>query len=629
MNLTSRYVAAVAVGGALACGTCAVCDGAITPHGSGAAATPVGFSSLGTVLPPAADAVPIPDGFTEQAPDTHTTMPPLTPAQIARGYVTYTGSPMDFVYPSTAPRAGQIGTTIDLSSARNEYEPATFSIRALQNMSGVNVVLNGDLVGPGGATIDASHVDIRSARTMPRRVWAQPRYVLMPSALERRPDLSIGADTSQQFWVTVKAPKGARPGTYHGTLDLQVSGLSNTTLDVNLEVLPFDLDPTPTAHGMYYTLVDLENGSATQALPAARIRQDVGNMAAHGMNTLFVSIPPPFDLVSVQHDGQPRWQFDLTPLMPLIDAYEEHGFGAPVFNTTISELLETPIGYASAVEALVNSFTANGSLAPILSTGDEGDANGSLGTVRSWLEQINSTVPDERTFTTIVFPENADVYEDQDLDIRALSSYIDQRAIASTAAAGRELWMYSGAAGYGVDPIGDRLYRGIWSRVFDLDGALQWTYFRPALDPTQPYQDLFSESHRNNMTLWVLPGLDGPIPSLGWEAMREGVEDERYFLTLQRLIDEAMASGDPDMEALALSASRFLAETLAVIDTGPRPDDSVFTIRREAAKLDAAFFEAFRRQAAEHIVALIPEPSGLALLVPCGAAIWSRRQRRA
>lgn len=563
-----------------------------------------GLATMGTILPPAAGNVPIPSGFTEQAPDTHTTMPPLKSSHIVRGYTQFVGRPTELVYPSTAPMADQIHRKLDFSSTPGEYEPATFSIRSLKKLRGINAVMTGDLVGPGGATIGADHVDIRSARYMPRRVFGQPHYIRTPTALEQRSNLSVGANTTQQFWVTIKTPKKAAPGLYEGTLEVQFAEAGNLNMKVRLQVQPFTLDPTPTAHGMYYTPVDLENGNAAQPLSDARLWQDVANMAAHGMNTLFISIPPPMNLVNVQG----KMRFDLDPILPLIDAYEEHGFGAVVYNTSEDNLISSPIGFGAAAKALADSFAANGSLAPIFSAGDEGDASGLSGGVQSWINQLNSTVPDERTFTTIVFPENQDTYEN--LDIRAFSSYIDQTVLGFTRPT--ELWQYSGTASYGADPIGDRLYRGLWTRLFDLDGALQWTYFRPNLDPTQPYQDLFPNSVRNNMTMWSLPGLDGPIPTPGWEAMREGINDERYFLTLQRLIGEALAIADQEVLGLGIEAQQFLNATLAEIDVSPRADDSEFPIRREAAELAPSFFDDFRTKATNYIVALglvVPEPS--------------------
>ncbi|MAE64013.1 MAG: hypothetical protein CMJ18_07035 [Phycisphaeraceae bacterium] len=585
------------------------------------------FGSIGTVLRPSANSVPIPPSFTEQLPSTNTVMPPLTPNQASQGYVTFSVNPLNKVYPSTAPRAEQIGTTLDLSSAQGEFEPVTFSIRALQELN-VTASLRGELVGPGGATIGVDHVDIRTPRYMPRRVWSVSRYVREPSALERRSNLFIGADRTRQFWVTVKTPEGATPGTYTGTIDLQVNGAPDSSLDLNLEVLPFSLDPTPTAHGMYYTSTDVENGT-NQPLDHGRMSQDVANMADHGMNTLFLSIPPPIETEFVQVGIDFVRAFDLDPIAPIADAHATHGFGPIVFNTTVDEVLDAPIGFAKAAEAVVNGFTVRGAPPPILSAGDESDAAGAsaVSTVSAWVNQMNSTVPEARTFTTIVFPENADVFGSLDLDIRAFSSYIDAPVLGPTRPT--ELWEYSGAAGYGIGPFGDRLYRGIWTRKFDLDGVLQWTYFRPALDPSQPYQDLFPESNRNNMTMWALPGLDGPIPSPGWEAMREGVEDERYIITLQRLIGRALAHEDPLLVDEALAAQAFLNSIFAQIDLSPRADDSVFPISREAGKLNWDYFASFREQAAMHITVLnvpIPEPSTMLLAGGLSVVLVMRRR---
>ena len=53
--------------------------------------------------------------------------------------------------------------------------------------------------------------------------------------------------------------------------------------------------------------------------------------------------------------------------------------------------------------------------------------------------------------------------------------------------------------------------------------------------------------------VWCVP--EGPIPSVGWEAAREGIDDHRYLRTLRELIAKAEAAGKG---AAAQQAMKFL-----------------------------------------------------------------------
>jgi len=47
----------------------------------------------------------------------------------------------------------------------------------------------------------------------------------------------------------------------------------------------------------------------------------------------------------------------------------------------------------------------------------------------------------------------------------------------------------------------------------------------------------------------VYPTTDDLIPSIGWEAVREGIDDYRYLTTLKRLADKARAAGKSELAA--------------------------------------------------------------------------------
>lgn len=565
---------------------------ALPSNDAAARRVPVGFRVLGTTIPPDAEDVAIPASFAERRPETNRTLPKLSAVERRKGYVLFTKNWMDPVYPDTCPLKKEITNRVELSSVPGGYEPATFAIHALTTLNGVKVIA-GDLEGPQGSVIPACNIDVRYVRCLPR--WVDTAaYAWLPSLAEKRTSIDIDKGTTQQFWVTIWVPPDSTPGQYRGTIHIRPSGLRETSLQLRLRVLSLRLLTPPTLHGMYYTAVDLESGPQFRSLPVERLRKDILNMKEHGMNTVFISIPPVCEAFRTDR----RIRFDVKPLRPLMGACQEAGFKSIVWNTTLTELIGNPLGdFPTLLASYVAECTAQGWPRLILSVGDESDANRTLEQVLRMLAQVKQALPEMTTYTTIVFPENSELYG-KELDIRAFSSYVDDSIVEKTKKAGAQLWMYSGTSGYGLDPVGDRLYRGVWASKLGLAGVLQWTYWRP-IDSNQPFNDLIGS--RNNLTCWVFPGKDGPLPSIGWEAAREGIEDEKYLFTLTDWIRRARQSGDRDIAALADDAQKYLSDLYAKVDTSPRTDNAEFPIRRACAKLGAKFFRQFRRQTAWHI----------------------------
>ena len=127
---------------------------------------PLGFSVLGTIVPPEYEN-PSLHGFTEQFPPTDTDIPKWTQEQVDRGYVTYVKNYLDYIYPRTKPSQANITNRLSSFSARGEYEPITFAIYAIDEMTDVSVSVS-DLTGPAGSIIKARNIEVRSVRCWAR-----------------------------------------------------------------------------------------------------------------------------------------------------------------------------------------------------------------------------------------------------------------------------------------------------------------------------------------------------------------------------------------------------------------------------------------------------------------------------
>ena len=127
----------------------------------------------------------------------------------------------------------------------------------------------------------------------------------------------------------------------------------------------------------------------------------------------------------------------------------------------------------------------------------------------------------------------------------------------------RLMWSYDcGLAP--VDAETNRYYFGFWCLRMGLKGASLWAY-SDYQNPGGIKDWDYITKHRSDIDLhytFIFPMPDGPVPSIGWEAVREGIDDHNYASTLTNLIEKAHAVG---REKAAAEASRTLKEILGHI----------------------------------------------------------------
>ena len=212
-----------------------------------------------------------------------------------------------------------LGTQLDFTATPGEYEPATFVLRTLQNVSGVTFEI-GDMKGVNGAQIPATALNLRIVKC-----WFQGPAAWRNEAAGKRPPIlvpelllkddalvrvdfdkeenwlrhGIGAEATyenvstlednnnlwqktmpikdypiydakvlqpidlragrnQQFHVLLHVPKDAVPGEYTGTIAAKGGGMTLAEFKVRARVLPFTLPEARTCYDIdkpYYTSI--------------------------------------------------------------------------------------------------------------------------------------------------------------------------------------------------------------------------------------------------------------------------------------------------------------------------------------------------------------------------------------
>ena len=131
----------------------------------------------------------------------------------------------------------------------------------------------------------------------------------------------LPADFLQQYWLTVRVPKGAKPGVYKAGIAFRTAdGTAVATVPLALTVLPFELPDPKTAFDLakpYHAVLyyRLENPDVTNALSAGsispkgrnerQIRADLANIRDHGIEAPTVAFHLPLPCWNPRRGGFP------------------------------------------------------------------------------------------------------------------------------------------------------------------------------------------------------------------------------------------------------------------------------------------------------------------------------------
>ena len=138
-------------------------------------------------------------------------MPPVSEADKKRGFVVYSRHYLECVYPHTKPRPEELNPALRLFATPGEFEPMNFVVHPLRDLAAAKVTVSA--IGP----VPARKIDVRRVRFQRARpnYTVLYRYRVVPDMLEHFDSLDLKAGENARFWLTVRVPDDAPPGTLH------------------------------------------------------------------------------------------------------------------------------------------------------------------------------------------------------------------------------------------------------------------------------------------------------------------------------------------------------------------------------------------------------------------------------
>ena len=460
------------------------------------------------------------------------------------GYMIFTRSPLEYVFPGSKPKKTEMIDHIMIKVVRNEFEPITFSLYPLQNLGVVKISVT-DLKNAKGL-ISKEKIRVAYVESVHETIGLpKGKFLNLPTLIRPVNQVKVEKGRCQRFWLTIRIDDNVVPGVYKGRITISPQNGVETSLPLNVTVVPISLEDIPGID--YFMLMTYEFTELTMPWSLEekeKIYKSACNILKdymeHGMTTL--CFHSPFILIT-NEDGTPN----LEDIFAALRAAKKIGFKRPIiwymghliqtskpihpgniinFNREIhlsrlKYLLETISKYAKEHEYSDVIYL------PIDEPGDSyQDFQNRRQTIAPLLLK---TIKDSGSRGMLTSN-----YHEQFRPVDYLSSgEMDKEGFNAARKNGAVYWLHNNEVTTKcLNPAYARYIYGYYTWMNNIDGMSSWTF-----QNTQNAKGLptLADVPGNDLYL-AYPDPNGPLATLKWEAIREGIDDHKL---IYQLIKEA------------------------------------------------------------------------------------------
>lgn len=547
---------------------------------------------------------PPPQGWQQVSGERTEISPEINERLSKAEFLVYTRNEAASIYLESIPKATELTEKLVASATPGEYEPLNFAIYSAKNLEGIKIKVS-DLTSDKGGRISSANIDVRTVNYVRKiKDQAKKTYFLMPMTLSKGHDF-IDAKTSRRYWLTVHVPKSVKAGTYRGEIEIQPGNAQTKKLAIVFNVLPYELLDPSVVRFMW---------SPKVSFPANDEKMNL-DMREHGMTTMMLG-------GEVKTRDRKVDQQDINHMVESINhgvelhrklGFRDNPIGG-VSNNQIINYWDKSINWFRfwpVTKELDNEFIStykrvflddkrskNWPQIHHYIVDEPGGANPkNLEPTAHYLKLFKKNLPQLKTFVTI----GGGMKQGYDelgmlspyLDVTA-TNYVTKELIDRLGKMGSAFWVYNGSS-LNTEPIKERFFFGWYAWKVGAKGIGQWTYAWTG----SPYSDAF----RDNRQDYALETKAGFVPTVGWELIREGIDDYKYIYTLSRLIQIGLKSDNKDFKNQAEEAKKFVKELRGKININYQrgtdvPESKVVGISPEN-------LTQYRTDLSKHIVKLI------------------------
>lgn len=480
------------------------------------------------------------------------------------GFVLFRRNWTEPVWPQQFPRKSELERPVRAFTTIGESEPMTFSIYPLKDFRQVTLKVAPFVNGKG----DSLAADAVTPRYV-KYSWVRPKYnqsgyyYRVPEILMPWSDRSLKAKEPLRIWLSVDTTPSTVPGIYHSTAFLTLDG-KKISVPLTLRVLPFRLMKNiNVTYAQYYRHPYRFTDRAPDDFSRKWWQQRAEYEHAHLRDSGHEGITGSVWFSRDHRTGKLNISFDY--MQKQIDLMRKYGMGrfaipcimgtASLYNyymkarvgVHLSEVRMPPKKFfddLTAITQLIENEARRRGWPEILyyPIDEPSGQPQSVAFMREVLKAIKR-VPNVRTYVTAdpAVPAYApmlpyvDVWCSQPYSIPKAKAVADMKKRP-----GLEYWSYpnhnSGENDHTLS-IGTRMTYGfgLWQSGYKV--LIPWIY-------SSTRHDQWNNLDSGGSDFGVRTAPDGrPIPTLLWEAFREGIDDNKYIFTLETLIGRARERG--------------------------------------------------------------------------------------
>ena len=501
--------------------------------------------------------------------------------QAKAGFVVYPVDYLELVFPNSCVDHDRLNEPLQCFEVAGRVEPVTFVIHAYEDLKNVRVVVS-DLHG-ASASIPSENVDIRRVEYNDQRWgWMTERhYGTCPDYLSfEDPVVDIKAHSNCQFWLTINVPETTAAGFYEGEVEIYTNNKQIQTIPLLVEVLPIKLLANRVKHMIYHSPY-----MRSFHRDPIKVLQD---MKKHGLVPVLY---PPAQLVKtrkgldVKLDGFehrlqtfkevcPKAKELFVVLFNYYKVWRELGGGKPEFTRPFANFETT---YGRILKKYAELAKRYG-FELYFSFNDEPFKNiekRRASYLCSYIAQSKGlkTWSTHRLSVDVQLPLTGlelstgvnylrPLREVLDIFVEAVVR-VDENSIRTLQKSRSDLSYYTTYLATSVRPVYNRILHGIYPFVTNSRFVVCYAYRDALVDPYDDMDFRANYPHIVGMNDYLLtyPTWQGDIlPSLSYEALREGIEDSELISTLQILSDKALQADDSDAKNFGSEAKVYLAK---------------------------------------------------------------------
>jgi hypothetical protein len=494
----------------------------------------------------------------------------------ATDYILFQKSYLERIYPNTKPEVHELIKEISTELSRNECKPVTFSITASKDLGRVKISI-ATLKDKRGK---ASNVDVEvgAVNQLTEVVKEDGKknivyYQYAPKIIEDK-EVIVPQHHTQTYWLTLKANPETKPGDYYGSIKIMPQSGKQTEIPVHVKVLPLELTDTDKQYGMMmdYAFYELDNDVWTEKekkLIQKRGMEIYEDLRDHGMTLIY---PHSHFYYKVDKNGEPI----LNSLRASLESYKNLRFPGP-FVWYLGHLLQTAKPKHPGSILNYDSGVAKKRLPDLLLRFETMAKELGIPKEKLIVQLVDEPDPDqkERTkagkelhkiarklgFRTLITRPWTDV------DVICTGVPENQKQEEQLRKIGKEWWIYPNNTLNSKNLAYARYVFGFGAWHWGIDGVSPWTYQMSQGSNGNPFTILDGPE-----IMVAYPGVNGPIPTPTWEAIRDGINDYKYIYLLEKLISAEKAKGN----SMALSIEKQLLQLKQKIRKIPSPKENDF-----------------------------------------------------